>query len=169
MNATEPEATISLLRAQAHAAVGIVAAVGAAIKELGSVPSGHLYARLMGQMSLETYETIISNIVANGLIRRDSNHLLVWTGPSIPGQQQNQQQQQQNTNRVMKVRITLGASTQSIKAKHPVPRGATHFRFTEKGRKPVIDKVANLDTLAGCDGNLEYGSVTTIGGNDAGR
>lgn len=59
----------------------------------------------------------------------------------------------------MNITIPSNATTASIKAAHPVPRGATHFRFTAPGRKPVMDAVKNLDTLAGCSGKLEYGKV----------
>ena len=44
-----------------------------------------------------------------------------------------------------------------------MPRGATHFRYAAPGRKPVIDAIKNLDTLAGCSGKLEYGKVTFEG------
>lgn len=64
---------------QEKAAVEIVLAVGSAIKELGSVPNGHLYARLMGQMSLETYNKIIALLVKTGAVKND-NHLLTWIG-----------------------------------------------------------------------------------------
>lgn len=59
----------------------------------------------------------------------------------------------------MNITIPSNATTASIKAAHPVPRGATHFRFTEGRRNPVIDRIENLDTLAGCSGKLEYGKV----------
>ena len=63
----------------------------------------------------------------------------------------------------MSIFIPSNATAASIKAKHPVPRGATYFCFTEGKRKPVIDKIENLDTLAGCTGKLEYGKVTFEG------
>ena len=59
----------------------------------------------------------------------------------------------------MNITIPSNATTASIKAAHPVPRGATHFRFTEGRRNPVVDKIENLDTLSGCSGKLEYGKV----------
>jgi len=59
----------------------------------------------------------------------------------------------------MNITIPSNATVKSIKAAHPVPRGATHFRFTSPRRKPVIDAIKNLDTLAGCCGRLEYGKV----------
>jgi hypothetical protein len=57
----------------------------------------------------------------------------------------------------MNITIPSNATTSSIKTAHPVPRGATHFRFTAPKRKPVIDVIKNLDCLAGCSGKLEYG------------
>ncbi|XHR30396.1 MAG: hypothetical protein ACFUZC_07505 [Chthoniobacteraceae bacterium] len=63
----------------------------------------------------------------------------------------------------MNITITSNATTASIKAAHPVPRGATHYRFTTPKRKPVIDAIKNLDVLAGCGGKLEYGKATFQG------
>jgi len=59
----------------------------------------------------------------------------------------------------MNINIPSNATTQSIQTAHVPPRGATHFRFTAPGKKPVMDKLKNLDTLAGCNGKLEYGTV----------
>jgi len=67
------------MTAQEKAALAIVIAVGEAIKELGSVPSGHLYARLMGRMNLETYNKVIALLVKTGAVK-DENHLLTWVG-----------------------------------------------------------------------------------------
>lgn len=163
MNATlcQPDAIAELFRSEGPAAIRIVAAIADAVQEAGSVPSGHLYARLMGYMSVETFDSIISNIAATGLIRRDGNHLLVWTGPVLPSEQP--QQQSTKTYIDMKVTIALGATTASIKTAHPVPRGSTHFRFTVKDRKPIIDKLIKLDTLAGCESKLEFGNAVFEG------
>lgn len=65
--------------AQVKAAVQVMVAVGEAIKELGSVPSGHLYARLMSHMTLETYNKIIGVLVKTGAVKEE-NHLLTWVG-----------------------------------------------------------------------------------------
>ena len=72
----------------------MAATVGDAIRELGSVPSGHLYARLMGHLSLEEFNEIISTLVRAGLVRRDANHLLVWAGPHGPASEPNQNHNQ---------------------------------------------------------------------------
>ena len=59
------------------AALGILRAVADAIRELGEVPSGHLYAHLMSKLSLEQYEQVIGVLKQAGLIT-ESNHLLTW-------------------------------------------------------------------------------------------
>jgi len=59
----------------------IAAAMAEAIRSLGSVPSGHLYARLMGHVNLETYELIISVLVKANLVKQE-NFLLTWIGPN---------------------------------------------------------------------------------------
>ena len=61
------------------AALGILRAVADAIRELGEVPSGHLYAHLMSKVSLEQYEQVIGILKQAGLIT-ESNHLLTWVG-----------------------------------------------------------------------------------------
>jgi len=63
----------------------------------------------------------------------------------------------------MNISIPANATTKAILENNKPPRGATHFRYTEARRKPVIDKIANIDTLAGCTGKLEFGKVTFEG------
>lgn len=65
---------------QVTAAIRMAAAVGEAIKDLGSVPSGHLYARLMGHMDLTTYNKLIGILKQADLVKEE-NHLLTWIGP----------------------------------------------------------------------------------------
>ena len=65
---------------QIRAAIEMIAAVGQLIKELGTVPSGHLYARLMDKFTLSQYETIIDRLVAARLVKRDPWHQLTWVG-----------------------------------------------------------------------------------------
>lgn len=65
-----------------HRAVGtLVAAVADAIRDLGSVPSGQLYARVMAHMSIGTYLSII-DILKRAKLVSDTNHLLTWIGPA---------------------------------------------------------------------------------------
>ena len=68
-------------RQQISAALQIVHAVGEAIQELGSVPSGTLYAGLMGQIRLDRYEQIIGLLKTDGLVEESPDHLLTWIGP----------------------------------------------------------------------------------------
>jgi hypothetical protein len=56
------------------------AAMAEAIRELGSVPSGHLYANVCGRMDQPTYERIIETLKRAGLVA-EKNHLLTWVGP----------------------------------------------------------------------------------------
>jgi len=64
-------------QAQKNAMIQAVFAVRDAIKELGEVPSGHLYAQLMGHMSLDTYNQIISLLKKSGKVT-ESGNLLRW-------------------------------------------------------------------------------------------
>lgn len=66
---------------KAQAAVQTIMAVADAIKELGSVPSGRLYANLVGVMELSTYQTIIG-ILKNTKLITESGNVLSWVGPT---------------------------------------------------------------------------------------
>lgn len=66
---------------QVTAGIRIAAVVGEAIKDLGSVPSGHLYAHLMGHMDLDTYNKCIAVLKQAELVKEENN-LLTWVGPS---------------------------------------------------------------------------------------
>lgn len=67
---------------QAKAAVLAASAIAEVIRDLGSVPSGHLYAQISDKMGLEYYEGIIAMLVRTGLVKKDGSHLLTWTGPT---------------------------------------------------------------------------------------
>jgi hypothetical protein len=69
-------------KAQVKAYLDAAMAIADAIRDLGSVPSGHLYAHVMGRMGLETYQAIIKVLVDGGLVRQDASHLLTWIGPA---------------------------------------------------------------------------------------
>ncbi len=64
---------------EAAGAVLVIKAVADAIRDLGSIPSGHLYAQLMGHMSLDQYQQIIGILTRTGLIV-ESGHVLTWKG-----------------------------------------------------------------------------------------
>ena len=65
--------------AQKDAMLSIVTAIADAIRDLGSVPSGHLYARVMGALSLSQYNQVIGILKKQGLVE-ESGHLLTWSG-----------------------------------------------------------------------------------------
>lgn len=65
---------------QIKAYIEIVKAIADSIKELGSVPAGHIYAVVCGKMPLEQFERIIGKLVSGGLVTRDQSHLLHWKG-----------------------------------------------------------------------------------------
>lgn len=63
-------------RTKAAAVILVVEAIYDCIKaNPEGLPSGHLYARLMGRMSLETYQGIIDILVAAGKITKEHNLL----------------------------------------------------------------------------------------------
>lgn len=67
---------------QAHAYVAIVKAIADAIKELGEVPSGHLYAGVSSRLELGYYQQIIELLKNAGLVEETPNHLLRWVAKS---------------------------------------------------------------------------------------
>jgi hypothetical protein len=64
-------------KAELAAGIESIKAIAEAIRDLESVPSGHLYARLMTFASLESYETVITMLVKAEVIRKE-NDLLIW-------------------------------------------------------------------------------------------
>jgi hypothetical protein len=70
---------VSATQQDVGSAMRLVVAVADAIRELGEVPSGHLYARLMGAMSISTYENIIAILKRTGLVT-ETNYVLRWVG-----------------------------------------------------------------------------------------
>ena len=63
-----------------QAAKQALLAIASTVKDLGEVPSGHLYAALMDKMSLDVYNSLIEVLVRNKVIREEPSHLLVWVG-----------------------------------------------------------------------------------------
>lgn len=67
---------------QLAAQANVVAAIAEAIRELGSVPSGHFYAQVCGKLDLQSYDAVIALLKRAGLVS-EHNHVLSWTGPKI--------------------------------------------------------------------------------------
>ena len=83
MNNNSPEENVRTMRATAelNAAFGALKALADAIRELGEVPSGHLYANLQGHITIGQFEQAIGILKNAGLIRESNSHLLTWIEP----------------------------------------------------------------------------------------
>lgn len=68
-------------KAQMLAAFELVVIVGQAIRELKEIPSGHLYAQLMGKLTLSQYESILNTLKRAKMIKIEY-HLITWIGPT---------------------------------------------------------------------------------------
>lgn len=68
---------------QATAAVAIVMAVAETVRESKRVPSGTVYAALLGRVSFEGYEKILGILKSAELIEETRAHELVWIGPEV--------------------------------------------------------------------------------------
>lgn len=66
------------------ALIEVVRATGEIIRELKQVPSGHLYASMMGHLSLDDYNIVIGVLKDAGLVV-EKNYLLIWVGPPVEG------------------------------------------------------------------------------------
>lgn len=55
-------------------------AVAEAIREAGEIPSGTLYAMLLGRIDIHGYTKMLAILKSSGLVA-ETNHLLRWTGP----------------------------------------------------------------------------------------
>ena len=68
--------------AQLTAALGASLAIAEAIRGLGRpIPSGELYARVMGALSLDAYLAILRTLQGAGVVAIESD-LIRWTGPA---------------------------------------------------------------------------------------
>lgn len=77
MERTEPN---ELLVHELSARLAAIQAVADTIRHLRSVPSGRLYASVMGVLSLDRYEQIVGVLVDAALVERSPNHMLRWIG-----------------------------------------------------------------------------------------
>lgn len=64
---------------QVKAAMLATIAVAEAIRELGRVPSGHLYAQVCSKLDLAGYEAIIRTLINAGIVKQQQ-HELIWIG-----------------------------------------------------------------------------------------
>ena len=73
---------MTVTREQVKSALQAAMVLAECIRELGEVPSGHLYAQVMSRMDIGAYESCISMLIHAKLIARSGSHLLVWIGPA---------------------------------------------------------------------------------------
>ena len=78
------------LRRNLEAAIEGVKALAEIIRELGEVPSGLLYSRLMGKVTLSDYNRLIGILKETGLVVETPGHVLRWVGPEQPAEGGNQ-------------------------------------------------------------------------------
>ena len=69
-------------REQLRAGIDALLALCEAIRSLGSVPSGVLYAHVMGVMSIDAYASAVATMKGAGLVAEEG-HVLRWTGPTF--------------------------------------------------------------------------------------
>lgn len=63
---------------QIEAGLELVKAFAETVKDAGRLPAGHLYASVMGRVSLSEFDQIIGILCRAGLVRRTPAHELVW-------------------------------------------------------------------------------------------
>jgi len=68
---------MSTTKKQLVAGLDTLRALADTIQELGEVPSGHLYASVMGVIDIHGYQRAIGLLVKSGAVRQ-SGDLLVW-------------------------------------------------------------------------------------------
>lgn len=60
--------------------VDAVTQIALAIRAKGKIPSGHLYASLMGTMGLVTYQGVLETLEKAGLIKVTTSHEIIYLG-----------------------------------------------------------------------------------------
>lgn len=68
----------TVTKKQINAGLEILKALADTIRDLRSVPSGELYARVMGHMDINAYEKSIGILKGAGLVAESNAHLLTW-------------------------------------------------------------------------------------------
>jgi hypothetical protein len=69
-------------RQQIQSAIQVVCALAEAIRTAKQIPSGHLYAMVMGKMTLEVYEGALGTLKRAKLVQEAGN-MLTWVGPEL--------------------------------------------------------------------------------------
>jgi hypothetical protein len=73
------------MKARMQAGFTLLYAIAETIRFLGVVPSGEIYARLAGRITLGDYEQAISILKRSGLVTETRGHLLRWNKSAEQG------------------------------------------------------------------------------------
>lgn len=73
------------MKARMQAGFTLLHAIAETIRFLGEVPSGDIYARLAGRITLGDYEQAISILKRSGLVTETRSHLLRWNKAAEQG------------------------------------------------------------------------------------
>lgn len=71
---------MSVTKDQVKAGLALLMAVAETVREAGSVPSGTVYAAVMGKVDFVGYCSML-NILKNAGLVAESGNVLTWTGP----------------------------------------------------------------------------------------
>ena len=66
------------MKARMQAGFTLLHAIAETIRFLGEVPSGEIYARLSGRITLGDYERAVSILKRSNLVTETRSHLLRW-------------------------------------------------------------------------------------------
>jgi hypothetical protein len=67
------------IKKQFEATLATSRALSDAIQAASPIPAGHLYAVVMGQMDLKTFDYVIGLVTEAGIVERKGD-LLIWKG-----------------------------------------------------------------------------------------
>jgi hypothetical protein len=73
---------MSATKEQLTAVLEVLVSMAEVVRTAGEIPAGHLYARMMGSVSLATYRQLEARLVGSGLVEK-RGHLLRWVGPQL--------------------------------------------------------------------------------------
>ncbi|MGH9876165.1 MAG: hypothetical protein ACRD5H_00875 [Nitrososphaerales archaeon] len=73
---------MNITKAQMSVAMMVVQAMAEAIREVGSIPEGTLYAVMMNFVNLEGFKSAANALVNAKVVRRE-NCLLTWIAPPV--------------------------------------------------------------------------------------
>lgn len=70
-------------KAELNAGLQLLVAVAETIREVKEVPSGTIYAALLGRLTYNGYMGLLASLKGAGLIEERPNHILRWIGPDL--------------------------------------------------------------------------------------